>query len=330
MFSHETRMLVSGTLAGVVSAALVAACSGDAANTRGDMSAASPTPVGLLDPADRAGFDAMIDQVADKRVILVGETHDRYDHHLNQLAVIRGLHERGVPVAIGMEFFQRPFQEHLDDYVAGEIDEETMLRRTQWYDRWRFDFRLYRDILAYARENRIPLVALNPSSETVAEVSAGGLDALPEGERERLPLAASPLDEALEQRLRPIFAAHGHAHAKADDARLARFVAVQSLWDAHMAATARDYLVAHPDTRLVLLAGSGHVVYPDAIPGRLAALGIQDSAVLATGPRERYAGGDPDYLFVEREVELGAVNSTSPDPETGATEPPDKEARVRG
>jgi hypothetical protein len=73
-----------------------------------------------------------------------------------------------------------------------------------------------------------------------------------------------------------------------------------------MAATARDFLADNPETRLVLLAGSGHVVYPDAIPGRLAALGIEESAVLATGPAERYAGGTPDYLFAEREVPLGS------------------------
>jgi uncharacterized iron-regulated protein len=309
-------MLSAGLVAGILSAALIAACSGDAQSTRGDMPTEGSTNVRLIDPSDANSFDAMIDRVSGQRVILVGESHDRYDHHLNQLAVIRGLHERGVPVAIGMEFFQRPFQGHLDDYVAGEIDEETMLRRTEWYDRWRYDFRLYRDILDYARENRIPLVALNPSSETVAAVSAGGFDALPAGERERLPIAPSALDDTLEQRLRPIFAAHGHG----DDSRLGRFVAVQTLWDAHMAATARDYIADKPDTRLVLLAGSGHVVYPDAIPGRLAALGIEDSAVLATGPAERYAGATPDYLFAERDVSLGSARRVGLSRPTGAAD----------
>ena len=50
----------------------------------------------LVNPADEAQIAALVDEVADRRVVMVGEMHDRYDHHLNQLAVIRGLHTRGV------------------------------------------------------------------------------------------------------------------------------------------------------------------------------------------------------------------------------------------
>ncbi len=68
-------------------------------------------------------FVRAMEGIADRRAIYVGETHDHYGHHLNLLAVIRELHSREVDFAIGMEFFQRPFQKYLDDYVRGEIGE---------------------------------------------------------------------------------------------------------------------------------------------------------------------------------------------------------------
>lgn len=101
----------------------------------------------VLDLDALTDMDWLIDRIADRRVIFIGESHDRYEDHLNQLAVIAGLHARGKPLAIGMEFFQQPFQGAIDAYIAGEIDEAEFLRRTQYFDRWRFDYRLYRPIL---------------------------------------------------------------------------------------------------------------------------------------------------------------------------------------
>ena len=127
-----------------------------------------------VNPQDKESFDASLSRMQQRRVVFVGETHDRYDHHLNQLTIVRGLRERGVDLAVGMEFFQEPFQPHLDRYVAGEIGEKTLLKRTEYYERWRYDFRHYRDILAYAQANGIPLVALNAPTELVSKVSRGG------------------------------------------------------------------------------------------------------------------------------------------------------------
>jgi len=142
----------------------------------------------IVDPNDGESFAELLSELEEKRAVFVGETHDRYDHHLNQLAIIRGLHERGVDLAVGMEFFQAPFQPVLDQYVAGEIEEKEFLRKTEYYERWKYDYRLYRDILVYARNNGISLVALNAPSELVARVSKGGIAGLTAEERALLPI----------------------------------------------------------------------------------------------------------------------------------------------
>jgi uncharacterized iron-regulated protein len=254
----------------------------------------------VIDPEEKQSLNGLLSSLGEKRIVFVGETHDRYDHHLNQLAVVRGLHERGADLAIGVEFFQEPFQPHLDDYIAGRIDEKTLLKKTEYFRRWRFDYRLYREILTYARKNGIPVVALNAPTELVSRVSKNGIDGLGSEDRERLPQDLQPAGPAYKARLRPIFEMHG----KTSEERFLRFVDVQLLWDEHMARVARDYLVENPAKQMVILAGSGHVVHPESIPDRLGRMVSGDVAALATGPVERFAGSNVDAIFVQRDIAL--------------------------
>jgi len=300
--------LLAGTLAGVIAAAGISACASHLRNpwpnpeaTLEAQERSNRMPVRVVDADDPSSVSQLVSELKSKRVVFVGETHDRYDHHLNQLAVIRGLHQRGDDLAIGMEFFQEPFQTYLDQYVAGAIDEKTLLKKTQYYERWRYDYRLYRDILVYARNHRIPLVALNAPTELVAKVSERGIAGLAPEDRAQLAADLVPADRAYKGRLRPIFALHGAM----PEERFERFVGVQLLWDEFIARAARDYLEANPGRKMVVLAGSGHVAYPDAIPGRLARMIGAESAVVLTGNGESHEAGAVDFVFTERDIDLG-------------------------
>lgn len=256
--------------------------------------------VSRIDPTDRHDFGRLLDEIEQASVIMVGETHDRYDHHLNQLAVIQGLHERGVPIAIGMEYFQRPFQAHLDDFCAGLIDEASLLERTQWHQRWGFDVRLYRDILSYAQAQQIPLVALNASSETVAAVSAAGVEGLERSQRALFPPRIELASGAYRRQLEQVFALHGDL----PKAHLQRFLEVQYVWDQTMARSAGDYLTANPGRTLVLLAGAGHLLHDEAIPQRLRRIFPGEQQVLVTDIGWVPEGATPHYILAARDVAL--------------------------
>ena len=49
-------------------------------------------------------------QIDDARVILVGESHTRWDHHLVQLEILKLLYQKSPKLAIGVEWFQQPYQ----------------------------------------------------------------------------------------------------------------------------------------------------------------------------------------------------------------------------
>ncbi|MDX1655230.1 MAG: ChaN family lipoprotein [Candidatus Competibacteraceae bacterium] len=263
------------------------------------MAACTPEPGELLvvDDGRQRSLEAVVPELLDKDVIFIGERHDRYDHHLNQLAVIEALHRRGAKLAIGLEFFQRPFQSWLDDYIAGQLEEGELLGGTEYFQRWGFDYRLYRPILRFAREQGIPLIALNAPREASRKVSQGGLEALGAGERPFVAREIDQSDQAYRARLRALYDRHPQTFGDFE-----RFWQVQLLWDETMAERAADYLGAHPDTTLVVLAGSGHLAHRSGIPNRLERRLAVDSALLL--PEEGEGSRGADYLLVSQQVFL--------------------------
>ena len=206
----------------------------------------------------------VIRQVADKRIIYVGETHDRYSHHLTELEIIRALHGMGKRVAIGMEMFQRPFQKDLDDYLSGRVDERAFLKNSEYFKRWNSDYSLYRPILQFARAENIPVVALNIQREITEKVGKDGLDSLSEEEKKLVPSQMDFSDRAYRKKLEKIFREHPSLEAKNFDF----FHQAQILWDETMAESLDRFLRENPDSQIVVLAGSGHLAYGSGIPNR--------------------------------------------------------------
>ncbi len=257
----------------------------------------------VVDPATLTGLDALVARLADRRILFVGESHDRYEDHLNQLAVLRGLQAGGGDLAIGMEMFQQPFQPVLDAYIAQEINEQEMLKGTEYFDRWRFDYRLYRPILRFAREQGIPVIALNLDRDITTKAGEAGLEGLDEGQRAQVPMDMDQDDPAYRERIKRAF----DSHPKEGGKDFEKFLLVQLLWDEGMADRAATYLKEHPDKTLVVLAGQGHLEYGQGIPKRLLRRLPVTSAILLNGwPREM----DPkaaDYLLFPQSLELPAT-----------------------
>jgi uncharacterized iron-regulated protein len=210
-------------------------------------------------------LDKLAAQLATKRVVFVGEIHDRYDHHLNQLEIIKRLHERDPNLSIGVEYFQKQFQPQVDDYIAGRTTEQEFLRGTEYYKRWGYDYRFYEPIFRYAREQHIPVRALNVPTALPEAVAKSGIAGLTDKLRAELP-KIEPADDAYKARLRVAFEEHRGAGGPGS---FDHFVEAQLVWDEGMAESAAAYLDANPGRRMVILAGSGHIAFGSGIPKRL-------------------------------------------------------------
>lgn len=242
----------------------------------------------------------LIPELAKNRVIFIGEIHTRYDHHLTQLEIIRRLHVLHPDLVIGMESFQQPFQKYLDEYVRGDLSEREMLRLTEYYDRWRYDYRLYAPILRYAQEHGIPVLALNIPTELTRKVGRSGLDSLSEDERAQLPEEIDRTDKDYQNRLKEIFNQHSGGMAEDFD----NFLTAQLLWDEGMAESIADYLGAHPAAKMVVLAGRGHLAHGSGIPKRVARRLAVNSAIVLNGWEGTIQPGLADILLLPEEQAL--------------------------
>jgi len=266
-----------------------------------DIVARSALPLHALVGQTRLAEPALWDQMASYRVVCFGEQHDSPQHHYAQRRAIEELAARngdGRRLAVGLEMFQKPYQPALSGYVQGELPEADFLVQSQWSERWGFDFALYRPLLEVARERRLDALALNAPRELTRKISRSGLDSLDAAERAHVPEL-----ELHDPKHRAYFdeAMSGHP-MPANGPKVENMYAVQVVWDETMADTAASWLTsAGPDSRLLIIAGSGHC-HRSAIPARLARrVGVPVlslSGVLESELGERGNGGEYDWWLV--------------------------------
>ncbi|NTW59948.1 MAG: PDZ domain-containing protein [Nitrospirae bacterium] len=219
----------------------------------------------VLDLSLTRKLSNLIDAAVPKRIVYLGEYHDRFSHHAIQLQIIQELHKRNGKLAIGMEMFQRPFQTTLDKYIDGSIDEREFLKRAEYFKRWGFDYNLYKPILDFARREKVPVVALNLRKEITEKVSKDGMDALTDDERKELPAETDFSDEEYRRRIKQAF----DQHKSKDEKDFDFFLQAQVLWDETMAESIDQYIRKNPDRQMAVVAGGGHVAYGTGIPKRV-------------------------------------------------------------
>lgn len=251
-------------------------------------------------------FATIVAELAQKQVVYIGETHTSMADHRLQLQLIEALRLQDRDLAIGLEMFPKSSQQALDDYIQGRIDEREFIKSSKYYQVWRFDYRLYRDIFRYARAMKIPLIGLNLEREIAAEVfQKGGSLELEESLRKSLPqkrdLTLPGYRENLAKSLQ-MHQSHGHAEGS-----LAGFIEAQALWDESMAANIADFLRKNPGKKMIVLAGSQHTRKDLGIPPRMARrLTVKQASV--AGISTSYAMEDArkrfDFLFFVKERPL--------------------------
>jgi len=236
-------------------------------------------------------------EMNNSQIIFIGEHHDNPHHHMNQLQIIRELHEIAEsPMAIGLEMFETGDQDILDRWVAGELDSTEFIK--VYYRSWQFPWPLYRDIFLYAREHQIPLVALNVADAVVRKVAQQGFKSLTEEDLAQLPPGVTcNVSARYEDFIERVYSWHG---SKKEEL-FTNFCEAQVLWDTVMAINLLNFHETNPDLNVVVLAGGGHSWKP-GIPTQVAERKKLSMSVILPESRKinrkNVDEKDADYLWL--------------------------------
>ncbi len=212
-------------------------------------------------------YKKMLDDLAEVRVVYVGERHTLERHHEIQTQILTGLAQLHVRLVVGLEQMESVHQPTLDRFNRSKIDFEQLAQETNWAERWG-NYEQYRPILEEAHRFEVPVIALNARAETIREVFRnGGIEELSPELRQELPTTVELDDPVYEKLLRMQMM----VHASLTETTLRPMIEAQMARDEAMAATLVNYLKspAGGGRTALVICGAGHVAYRLGIPARV-------------------------------------------------------------
>lgn len=215
---------------------------------------------------DKIGTSADLIQLAvQSRVVLLGESHTNLEQHQQQSRLIEDLVQQGKKVIIGMEFFDRDQNSLLTAWKDGKFSESEFLAKSDWINQIGYHYHYYRPILEVVKKHHLPIVGLNIPRAIVHKVAQTGLESLTPNEQAMI--GNVKLDNIQHRYLiQRIFG----SFAIANPARFDRMYSAQCTWDVAMAGSIESTLALYdPEYVMVVIVGSGHVIYDLGIPSRL-------------------------------------------------------------
>lgn len=208
----------------------------------------------ILSPGELAA------RLAKTRLIFIGENHTDMEFHRVQLRVIEELHRAGREVIVGLEMYPVTEQEYLTHWSAGHLTEDGFIELSKWYESWSQNWLFYRDIFVFARDKRLPMIALNAPRDVVRAVRSKGFDGLSEDEKQHVPPRVD-LTDSHRTLFKSYFDEDDPLHSQMSEEMWDGMIRAQATWDGAMGYNAVQAIREHENAVMVVLIGSGHVAY---------------------------------------------------------------------
>jgi len=120
-------------------------------------------------------LDKIVTDMADADVLFFGEEHNDSAGHYLENKIFRALHSQYADkVVLSMEMFETDGQLVLNEYLGGTIDEARFSRDIRLWS----NYKDYRPMIEYAKQNKIRVIAANPPRRYVNLVSRRGMRSL--------------------------------------------------------------------------------------------------------------------------------------------------------
>ncbi len=197
-------------------------------------------------------IDKIVTDMAGADVLFFGEDHNDSAGHYLENRIFRALHARyGDQIVLSMEMFETDNQLGLNEYLAGFINEDRFARDVRLWN----NYKDYRPMVEYAKQNKIPVIAANPPRRYVNLVTRRGMRALDslskDAKRFLPPLPYDTLSGRYREKFMDIMKGSPGSTSQ-------NIYYSQSLWDAGMAYSIYNFLKENKRKKVFHCVGGFH------------------------------------------------------------------------
>ena len=197
-------------------------------------------------------IDKIVTDMADADVLFFGEEHNDSAAHYLENKIFRALHAQYADkVVLSMEMFETDGQLVLNEYLEGFINEDRFSRDVRLWT----NYKDYRPMIEYAKQNKIPVIAANPPRRYVNLVTRRGmrsLDSLSNDAKKFLPpLPYDTLSGRYREKFMDIMKGSPGSSSQ-------NIYYSQSLWDAGMAYSIYSFLKKNKHKKVFHCVGGFH------------------------------------------------------------------------
>jgi uncharacterized iron-regulated protein len=202
-----------------------------------------------------SSIDKIVAGCADANVLFFGEEHNDSAGHYLEDTIFKALHKQfGNKLALSMEMFEIDGQLVFNEYLAGLIPEDRFVKDIRLWS----NYKDYRPMVEYARQNNIPVIAANTPRRYVSMVSKKGMlavNTLPKTSKQFLP--PLPYDTAA-GRYYEKFTALMSSGNGGPGANNPNIYYSQNLWDAGMSYSIYQFWKKNKDKKIFHCVGRFH------------------------------------------------------------------------
>ena len=197
-------------------------------------------------------IDKIVTDMANADVLFFGEEHNDSAGHYLENMIFQALHKKyGESIALSLEMFESDNQLALNEYLAGKIDESRFSKDVRLWS----NYKDYRPMIEYAKQNKVPVIAANPPRRYVTLVGRRGMKSLDSLSKDAKKLLPKLPYDTLSGRYREKFMDIMKGSPGSGSANI---YYSQSLWDAGMASNMYNFLKKNKHKKVFHCVGRFH------------------------------------------------------------------------
>lgn len=242
----------------------------------------------LLSPTGSPlSLSSLPQEIIDADVILIGEWHTHAAIHRFQTDLFKQLSATNPKLALSMEQFSRDKQTVVDEYLTGQIGEQTLMSDANAWPNYESD---YRPLVEIAKAERRDVIAANAPKPIVKCIGQQGISYVGKLDVDEKSWLAKNIDLSDSPYKSKFLASMHHG----DEEQTQKQFAAQMTWDATMAESIVNYISEHPDSQVMHIAGKFHIENGLGTAAQILELNPKLNVVVIT-PIEEVTNKGSDY-----------------------------------